>query len=547
MKSFAPRLSLLICALLASTALLAPAAHADQAIAVSPGPTSVATWGGYTMWSQKESGSGSWSLWQRTADGKVSKVPVAGANGPFQISLGPDSAGNTVALYPRCRKAASGSAPQTGCDVYRYQTKSGKEQKLSLSSSKYDEEWPVQWKDKFAFSRVGYSGSGSARIRCDVPYWRAVSGGSSHKLDRGRCGAVAGMDAQGTVVAQTVTSFGAGAQSQIRLLSTKGGPVKVAAKQTFGEETKLFGGPSLDATYVFASRYGVNPSPAFLRIRRSTMKAQYVNANTNLTGPISWPSFTYVENMGGFRGGDCDEINPCRVVRSPINPFGPAKRVLAPQATLAGPTGSSNIFPANQPLALSGTLTSKVVSQGNVTGTQPVAGAQLNLLLAAGAQGAAPYADTGVRTTTGADGSFQLAAPAPLPAVFGYGVTTGGDVPTISPQLFGNARAVITATPSATSVASGATDTFSRTLDPAQPGRSDVKLQYLSSRKCSAGACNDTWDTVADATESPDGRSYSVSAPITRSGTYTVVLPFLQGDFTAYGGRSPEIQVTVAG
>ena len=83
------------------------------------------------------------------------------------------------------------------------------------------------------------------------------------------------------------------------------------------------------------------------------MKAQYVNANTNLAGSISWPSFTYVETMGGFRGGGCDEINPCRIVRSPINPFGPARRVLAPQATLSGPSsGISNVFPANQPLAM---------------------------------------------------------------------------------------------------------------------------------------------------------------------------------------------------
>ena len=102
--------------------------------------------------------------------------------------------------------------------------------------------------------------------------------------------------------------------------------MKVAAKQTFGEETKLFGGPSLDAIYVFASRYGVNPAPAFVRIRRSTMKAQYVNANTNLAGSISWPSFTYVETMGGFRGGGCDEINPCRdraLADQPVRP-GPA-------------------------------------------------------------------------------------------------------------------------------------------------------------------------------------------------------------------------------
>ena len=115
------------------------------------------------MWSQKASGSNSWSLWQRKADGKISKVPVKSANGPFQISLGPDSAGHTVALYARCRTAATVSKPQTGCDAYRYQTSGGKEQKLSLSSSTYDEEWPVQWKDKIAFSRVALHRLGQLR------------------------------------------------------------------------------------------------------------------------------------------------------------------------------------------------------------------------------------------------------------------------------------------------------------------------------------------------------------------------------------------------
>jgi hypothetical protein len=547
MRYFVKRLLPTICGALACGALLVPAAHADQAIAVSPGPTNVSTYGGYTMWSQYEPGSKSWSLWQRTADGRISRVPVSNANGPFQISLGPDSKGRAVALYTRCRTPARGAVAAAGCDAYRYQTHGGKEQKLSFSARTISEEWPAQWKGSFVFGRVYYKDSGGARVRCDVPYRRAVSGGSSQRMDRGRCGAIGGMAVQGTVVAQTVTSLGGSSQSQVRLLSTRGGPVKVAARQAFGEESKLFGGPSLDATYVFASRYGVNPSPAFVRIKRSGLKAQYVAANTNLAGSIAWPSFTYVETMGGFRGGGCDEINPCRIVRSPVNPFGPARRVLAPQVTLSSP-GNSNLVPASQPLALSGTLTSKLVSQGKVTGTRPIAGEAVKLLLAAGPQGAVPYRDTGVSATTAADGSFSLTAPAPIPPLFGYGVTTGGSAPAVSNQLYGNARVTINASASATTVARGANVTFSGSLDPAQPGRGDVKVQRLVSRQCpSATVCNDTWDTVGEATESADGRSFTAGVAVTQSGTYTVVLPFLQNDPSSYNGRSAEIQVTVTG
>jgi hypothetical protein len=547
MSNSVKRLLPIMCGVLAGGALLAPAARADQAIAVSPGPTNVSTYGGYTMWSQYEPGSESWSLWQRTANGQISRVPVKSANGPFQISLGPDSKNRAVALYTRCKTPATGSAAATGCDAYRYQTTGGKEQKLSFSSSTLDEEWPAQWKGAFVFGRVAYSGSGTSRVRCDVPYRRAVSGGSSQRMDRGRCGAIGGMAVQGTVVAQTVTSFGSGKQSQVRLLSTKGGPVKVAAKQSFGEESKLFGGPSLDATYVFASRYGVNPDPAFVRIKRSGLKAQYVAANTNLAGSVAWPSFTYVETMGNYRGGGCDQVNPCRIVRSPRNPFGPAQRVLPPQVTLASP-GNSNLVPANQPLALTGTLTSKIVSEGKVTSTRPIAGAPVQLLLAAGPQGAAPYKDTGVGATTAADGSFQLTAPAPIPPLFGYGVTTGGNAPAVSNQLYGNARVAISASASATTVAPGANVTFSGTLDPAQPGRGDVKVQRLASRQCpSATVCNDTWDTVGEATESADGKSFTATVPIAQGGTYTVVLPFLQNDPASYNGRSAEIQISVTG
>ncbi len=531
---------------------LAPAARADTAVGVTPGPTNVASYGGYVAWSQYNPATRHYSL-ELQKNGEAPKsIAAASSPAPLEVSLGPDSAGTVVALYVRCTSAPTRPNDiANGCDAYRYNTTSGSQAKLALSSPSYDEEWPAQWKGQFVFGRAVLSGSGTSAIRCDVPYRRALSASSSTRMDRGHCAAINGLALRGTVVGQTTIARN---ESDVRLLSTKGGPLTVAMSTSYGEESNLLGGPALDSTYVYAAHYGVHPTQAFVRIKRSGLAKQEVPARLDLAGTIAidGQTISYVEQMGGFRGEDCTTIAPCRIVRSPSSPFGPAQRELPPELTLTATTQNA-LVPADQPLATTAKLTRTTVAAGNVVGTAPVAGVPVGLLRAVG-QGQNPdalYADTGLSATTGADGIATITIPAPQAPSREYAaVTRGSDPPAYSQQLLIDGRATLTMTPSATTVPAGTQVTFTGTVGPAQPGRTDVKIQRRTKHTCQTTtsgqqACQDDWETITGATLAADGASYTATAALTQSGVYTAVLPFLQNDPTAYNGRSAEVTITV--
>jgi len=114
-----------------------------------------------------------------------------------------------------------------------------------------------------------------------------------------------------------------------------------------------------------------------------------------------------------------------------------------------------------------------------------------------------------------------------------------------------NAKADVALSTSVRAVASGGQATFSGTVDPA--GRT-VKIQRLTKRSCNKSPdgrqfCQEDFETVADAPLAADGRSFSVTAPLSRFGEYTAVLPFVRfdepGAHTAYSGRSPATVITV--
>ena len=185
-------------------------------------------------------------------------------------------------------------------------------------------------------------------------------------MDRGHCAAMNGLAIRGTVVGQTTIARN---ESQVRLLSTNGGPVKVATSSSYGEESNFLGGPALDSTYVYAARYGVHPTQSFVRIKRSGLTKQEVAAHLTLAGTIAidGQTISYVEAMATGRGGTCGATGPCRVVRSPSSPFGQAQRELPPELALA--PSSSELRPAAAPFTLTATLTRTTVSAGTVVKT----------------------------------------------------------------------------------------------------------------------------------------------------------------------------------
>jgi hypothetical protein len=539
----------LLLALISLLALVPAAASADTPVAVTPGPTNVAAYGGFLAWSQYDAGTKQYSLVVRNGDATPKVIRAASSPAPLEVSLGPDSKGRVVALYVRCTSAPKNDNDvANGCDAYRYQTSSGSQAKLGFSSPHDDEEWPAQWRGQFVFGRALMSGSGTSAIRCDIPYRRAVSGSTSSRMDRGSCAAMNGLAIRGTVVGQTTIARNA---SQVRLLSTNGGPVRVATSSSYGEESNYLGGPALDATYIYAARYGVHPTQSFVRIKRSGLAKQEVPARLALAGTIAidGQTISYVEQMAGYRGGTCGATAPCRIVRSPSSPFGQAQRELPPELALT-PVNPPYV-PAAAPVTLTATLTRTTVSAGTIVKTSTVPGEPVELMKA-GLEGPdGPYTSTGLRGTTGADGTAALTILPPQPASITYGaITRGSDPDTYSPQVLIDAQAVLTMTPSATTVASGAQVSFAGTLTPAQPGRSDVKIQRRTKQTCqkttSGGqACQDEWETIATATTATDGGSYTAAAALTTSGVYTAVLPFLKGNTTALNGRSPEVTITV--
>ena len=535
-------------ALISLLALIPAPARADTPIAVTPAPTNVASYGGFVAWSQYDANTKQYLLAIAQHDAAAKIIRAASSPAPLEVSLGPDSNGRVVALYVRCTSAPKNDNDiANGCDAWRYQTSSGSQAKLGFSSPHDDEEWPAQWRGQFVFGRALLSGSGTSTVRCDIPYRRAVTGSTSSRMDRGHCAAMNGLAIRGTVVGQTSIARN---ESQVRLLSTGGGAMRVATSSSYGEESNFLGGPALDANYVYAARYGVHPTQSFVRIKRSGLAKQEVAARLALAGTIAidGQTISYVEQMAGYRGGTCGATTPCRVVRSPSSPFGKAQRELPPQLALA-PASSSP--PAAAPFTLTATLTRTTVSAGTIVKTTPVAGEPLELLKAPLEGPDGPYSSTGLHATTGADGTAALTIPPPQPASITYGaVTRGTDPPTYSSQALVDGGAALTMTPSATTVASGAQVSFAGTIAPPQPGRTDVKIQRRTKHTCQKSTtgeeiCQDEWETITGAATASGGGSYTASAALTTSGFYTAVLPFLKGNTTALNGRSPGVTITV--
>lgn len=543
-----------------AAALIPQLAAADTPIGATAGDTPISAYGGWTAWSSYDAATERFVL-TLERDGAVTTAGVATSVDPFDVSVGPDAKGAPVALYTR-----EPTGPRRTRDVYRLDLRSGSEQRLSLSSPIFDEQSPTQWGATIAFARTVKRRSGSKSFKCDVPYLRL--GGRSQRLDRGHCASVTGQLLRGTTLLQTTVAFrsrhggtGPPTTSEIRSVTRSRGS-KLLARQGSGEESNLFAGLGADGSFVYSSRFGVGADPSFVRIDRRTGAVREVRAQTELDGGLALDGgrLTYLELQGTFRGGDCALASPCRVVRASADPFGPDARRLAPRLTLEAPEDTQDPAAqhrATQPLTLSGTLTRRVVRGGEVVGTEPVAGVGVELQRDADSSdtpGAERYEATGLTATTGADGAFAVTVPAPLPSSSSFLARTAGPgVATIAIAVVVNAKADVALSASATAVPSGGRVTFSGTVDPSQAGRT-VKIQRLTKRSCQKAVdgrtfCQEDFETVADAPLAADGRSFSVTAALSRSGEYTAALPFLRPGEpeaeTAYSGRSVATVIAV--
>ena len=156
-----------LAAVLAGLALPA-IAQADDLVATPSRATPVSAYAGRVAWSAYDPAQNAYVL-MTSAGGVTSAVPVAPRTVPFDVDLGPDQNGDTVAAYSRCRREpgmrppAAGNAivqlptweTGRGCDIYRFTFATGRETPIAVANSPTASEFlPTVWKARVAFARV---------------------------------------------------------------------------------------------------------------------------------------------------------------------------------------------------------------------------------------------------------------------------------------------------------------------------------------------------------------------------------------------------------
>lgn len=546
----------LACVVGACLALTLPiAAHADEAMMSLPRDTHISAFKGTLAWSQFDAATGNYRLMLTDVkSGRTTMPKIAWRKNPFDVTLGPDTKGRTVALYSHCDKEGNGESGNgdTGCDAYRYDLRTKKETKLPFNVDRDSEEWPAQWYGQYSYVEVRVGGTAyqlEAANRCDRVLSSKKDAYHTRLNAHGTCGIVTGQVLRGTTVAQTVVHTRdpidgkARKYTELRILSTKGGAGTRLLLSKFTDGSDGYSSPAIDSKYVYAVRTGAAITPRFVRVSLKTRKVDEVEAQTPLTDAMARDGNTiyYLEQPGdpGAPLTPCATATPCRLVRSDQDVFGPAQRTLAPRLTLQFPPDP--VF-GNLPMPVSGALTQAVVRQGKVVGSSPLGGVALEGLIAGypGAGNELTLTSTGRTATTGADGTWSLTIPPPLTLGGQYVVITRS-LPVPVQSAVGTLTTYSSITLTATPGGPGKV-IFSGTVEPAdQPGRI-LRIKVRQGSESSA---------IADAQIAPDGHAFSVEANATVGYTYFADLPpdpgYLTGDVKLRTGTSPDLTVTTVG
>ena len=117
-------------------------------IALVPNATELEGFDGRLVWSRKDPSTKRFVLMTHYR-GRVSKVPVASRVSAFDVDLGPDRAGRTVAVYSRCR----GAANPRRCVLFLYDFARHRERELRRVGEPGRSEFePSVWRDRIAFA-----------------------------------------------------------------------------------------------------------------------------------------------------------------------------------------------------------------------------------------------------------------------------------------------------------------------------------------------------------------------------------------------------------
>ncbi|MBA3328515.1 MAG: hypothetical protein H0T43_09465 [Solirubrobacterales bacterium] len=138
----------------------AQAQLAETPIAQEHGGTLVATYGGWLVWSSYDQSSESWSLVGRApGSSSIQGLQLASRPIPFDVDLGPDSSGRTVAVYSRCQiePVARGQTFASywhrfgrDCRIVKLDLGTGRESTLYRRSGA-SLIYPTLWRDRLAY------------------------------------------------------------------------------------------------------------------------------------------------------------------------------------------------------------------------------------------------------------------------------------------------------------------------------------------------------------------------------------------------------------
>jgi hypothetical protein len=162
-------------------------AQGDVTYATVSNPTPVSFYAGRVAWSALDPARHGYVLMTHAA-GSMSPVPVQPRGVPFDVDLGPDEHGDTVAVYSRCGREPQGTGtPGTviprwrtgrGCDIFKFSFATGRETRVaSANGARSSEFLPSIWDTRIAFARVYERRKGRAGDRAYL-YARAVLGSS---------------------------------------------------------------------------------------------------------------------------------------------------------------------------------------------------------------------------------------------------------------------------------------------------------------------------------------------------------------------------------
>ena len=176
--------------ILAAASATPGAARADDTLATLARPAPVSAYGGRIAWSSYDAAQQNYALMTRV-NGVNSVVPVARRTVPFDVDLGPDQNGDTVAVYSRCSREPGPRKPVTGniianqmpnwssgrgCNLYRFNFATGRETTVAAANSPGASEFlPTIWKTRVAFARVYERKQGIGGDRAYL-YFRGVEG-----------------------------------------------------------------------------------------------------------------------------------------------------------------------------------------------------------------------------------------------------------------------------------------------------------------------------------------------------------------------------------